>query len=763
MQDDDLVSVLRAAGGRQDRRTHRGWLLDPSSDRDRCRLDELARDPAVVVVDTVLEQLNELVRSREPARQLDGPATGRRVEALVDGSPPELFGRWVFYPWSGRLVHVLPEPLHRELRLDRNRYKITAAEQGRLLSLRIAVAGLSVGRAVSSTLVREGLCGEIRLADFDTVSLSNLNRVAGGIADVGINKAVLAAREVAELDPYVRVVVHEDGVHEDTLDAFLIGVDIVLEECDDLAMKVLLRERARAGRVPVVMVTSDRGLLDVERFDREPEREPFHGVLAGQRAVDLRGLTTRQKVPYVLRIIDAERMQPRTAASLVEVGQTLSAWPQLASDVALGGAMAANAVRRIALGEFVTSGRYEVDLDVLVRDGAARPAPVVRSWAPEPVSVSASVLPMPAPGDSSLPTREEVRFVVGCATLAPSGGNAQPWRFACQGATFVGAMDSARTSILDIDGRANCLALGAALEAALIGARALGFATQTVVHSAPGAPRWEVTLQRAGAPAATPELALLRERCCNRVSVPSPPIPPEDLAGLVASARSLHVEIAADPVALGKLGEALAELDRVRLLSPAFHRELFSEIRWTRDEALATRDGIDLASLELGAADLAAFDLIRSAPTTEALGQLGLGRLGLGRALGDGSRTAFRNAGAALVIGVRSTDHACLVEAGRDLLRLWLDATARRIGVHPWGSPFFYQHLREAGSTLDAWQRDVIAHSRRIFAEAVPFEENLTVLLVLRLTTGTRPTARSVRRAVDDVLSFTDSCTDDPR
>ncbi|MGH3932496.1 MAG: hypothetical protein ACRDTF_21265 [Pseudonocardiaceae bacterium] len=54
-----------------------------------------------------------------------------------------------------------------------------------------------------------------------------------------------------------------------------------------------------------------------------------------------------------------------------------------------------------------------------------------------------------------------------------------------------------------------------------------------------------------------------------------------------------------------------------------------------------------------------------------------------------------------------------MIEAGRGLLRLWLDATARDIGVHPWGSPFFFQHLHEAGSTLDAWQRETIAHSRR--------------------------------------------------
>ena len=57
-----------------------------------------------------------------------------------------------------------------------------------------------------TTLAHEGIGGELRLADFDVLDLSNLNRVAGGVADVGVSKVVLAAREVAELDPYVRVV-----------------------------------------------------------------------------------------------------------------------------------------------------------------------------------------------------------------------------------------------------------------------------------------------------------------------------------------------------------------------------------------------------------------------------------------------------------------------------------------------------------------------------------------------------------------------------
>ena len=88
-------------------------------------------------------------QGRAPRERAPGGALPRgRGRALLDGCEPAAFGTWVFYPWSRRLVHVLPEALHRELRLDRNRYAITADEQERLGRLRSPSPGLSVGRAV---------------------------------------------------------------------------------------------------------------------------------------------------------------------------------------------------------------------------------------------------------------------------------------------------------------------------------------------------------------------------------------------------------------------------------------------------------------------------------------------------------------------------------------------------------------------------------------------------------------------------------------
>ena len=98
----------------------------------------------------------------------------------------------------------------RTLRLDRNRNNITAGEQARLGSLTIGVAGLSVGHVIAHTLAVQGLCGCIRLADFDHLELSNLNRVPATVFDLGLNKAHVAARRIAELDPYLRVEVFDE-------------------------------------------------------------------------------------------------------------------------------------------------------------------------------------------------------------------------------------------------------------------------------------------------------------------------------------------------------------------------------------------------------------------------------------------------------------------------------------------------------------------------------------------------------------------------
>jgi molybdopterin/thiamine biosynthesis adenylyltransferase len=741
----DLASALRAAAARRDVITFRPVVLDAAAPHTPAALVELAADPTVVVVDELAAQLEQLVRGRAPSDELTPADMREAVERLLGGRAPTAFGSWAFYPWSRQLVHVLPEELHRELRLDRNRYAITPDEQRRLSGLRVAVAGLSVGRAVVSTLAHEGIGGELRLADFDVLDLSNLNRGAGGVADVGAGKVVLAAREVAELDPYVRVAAFPRGVDETTIGAFVEGADVIVDECDDLQMKVRLREHARAARRPVVMATSHRGMLDVERFDLEPDRPPFHGLLGGVTSAQLRGLTTKQKVPYVIRILDAASLTERAAASLVEVRQTVSTWPQLASDVALGGAMVANAVRRIALGHLECSGRFHADLDELTADGRQAPLPAPRAWRPAPAPETPPPR-MPPAGGGEAPAPAEIRYVVACASSAPSGGNMQPWRFEAAGNVIRAWIDPARSSFLDFRERAALLALGAALEAASIGARALGF--EPLARVVDEGPVWALALERATRTRDEAVADMLWRRCSNRRTGASQPIAEEVLADLARHAAPLDARVLAGD-ALAQVGTALGALDRVRFLSPRLRRDLVGELRFTAEEARGTRDGIDVAALELDAADRAAIDVLRTGA-----GMQLLAALDRGWGLGNAAREAFARPGAAIVLRATAVDRAALVAAGRGLMRLWLEATRHGLAVHPWGSPFLFQRLLEDGASLDGWERAELTRVAGAFRRLVGLDRDRPTLLILRLSRSAPPSTRSLRRPIDDVLAI---------
>lgn len=129
-------------------------VLDPTDAKHHALLEQLRADPVVEIIDQHESQLEELRTLRPP------PDEGLIAEAC----------RWVYYPWRRAVVALLGPRAFRAVRLDRNRNVITTAEQDRLGSLRIGVAGLSVGHVIAHILAAQGMCGELRLADFDSIS-----------------------------------------------------------------------------------------------------------------------------------------------------------------------------------------------------------------------------------------------------------------------------------------------------------------------------------------------------------------------------------------------------------------------------------------------------------------------------------------------------------------------------------------------------------------------------------------------------------------
>jgi hypothetical protein len=356
-----IVSSLSQLTENFDGESWRPELLDAD------QLAELFANHRVTAVhDRIDEQLEELISARGPGRVRTPDEWAAAKAEVLQGRDPADYGTWAFYPWNGRLVHVLPRDEFRFVRTDRNRNKITREEQRTLLGKRVAVIGLSVGNSAALTAAMEGVGGRFRLADFDRLGLSNLNRLRAGVHELGVEKTVLCARQLFELDPYLDVEIWRAGLTGENLAGFLDGVDVVVEECDTAWVKVAVREQARERGIPVLMDTNDRGLLDVERFDLEPDRPLLHGRIGDVTAADVAGLDRAGMVALMVAMVDGSRISPALAEAMTEIGRSLSSWPQLASGTMLGGAVVTDAARRILLGKPQPSGRYYVDLDRLV-------------------------------------------------------------------------------------------------------------------------------------------------------------------------------------------------------------------------------------------------------------------------------------------------------------------------------------------------------------------------------------------------------------
>lgn len=347
--------------------TYRPSHFSMDSAADAESLEKLtSSNPNLLVSDSIRSQLEDLVKIQSPSRTFDEHQLNESIDQILAGRSENEYGCWIHYPWSNRLVHLLPEKEFSLVRTNRNRNKIKSEEQEQLSKKKIGLIGLSVGHAVATTLALERSFGELIIADFDSLDLSNLNRIRSSTFNIDVPKTIITAREIAELDPYLKVSCYHEGITEENMTEFLTGLDILIDECDSIDVKLKIRESAREMQIPVIMETSDRGMLDVERFDQNNSYPILHGLTNGLDARSLNGLSNKEKIPHVLNIIGFEAASTKLKNSMSKIGKSLSTWPQLGSDVMHGGGAVAQVARRILLGENIISGRYYVDLSELI-------------------------------------------------------------------------------------------------------------------------------------------------------------------------------------------------------------------------------------------------------------------------------------------------------------------------------------------------------------------------------------------------------------
>ena len=320
--------------------------------------------------------------------EIDNPSQKHRVDHAEQESafiaerttaPADHFrGTWVYFPWSGRLVHMLNKGDYDRLRTNRNRDLITQEEQAKLLTATIGIVGLSVGSNVAPALAYSGIGGTLKICEFDTLETSNMNRIRARVDQIGLTKLELCTQQLYEVNPFINIRDFPFALTRDVLSGFVEdspAPQVIYEIIDSFEMKIHLRSLARKARIPVIMVTNlgDRVLMDVERYDLDPTIEYFNGRAGNipQDMLDRPDLTDADKHRYAVDLAGVEHIPERAMESVRQIGKTLIGRPQLATTVTVAAGFSAYFAKKIILGDTTVSGSWLIDLDKLFTKDAS--------------------------------------------------------------------------------------------------------------------------------------------------------------------------------------------------------------------------------------------------------------------------------------------------------------------------------------------------------------------------------------------------------
>jgi molybdopterin/thiamine biosynthesis adenylyltransferase len=264
------------------------------------------------------------------------------------------------------------------VRTARNKNLITQKEQDIFYNSVIGIAGLSIGNSVALALVLQGGAKHIKLADYDRLALSNTNRIRVGVENLGFLKVRMTARQIYAVNPYAEVELFEEGLTKENISSFFKGppaLDLVIDEIDNLAVKLLIREEAQRNAVPVVMAADngDNAVVDVERYDKDRQLKYFHGRMGDVSYEELIALDKFGIARLITKLVGPENVTQRMRDSLAEIGKTIVSWPQLGGAALLNGAAVAYCVRKILTHQPLADDRGIISFDDIFIPGYQAP------------------------------------------------------------------------------------------------------------------------------------------------------------------------------------------------------------------------------------------------------------------------------------------------------------------------------------------------------------------------------------------------------
>lgn len=273
--------------------------------------------------------------------------------------------------------------------------------------------------------------------------------------------------------------------------------------------------------------------------------------------------------------------------------------------------------------------------------------------------------------------------------MAPSGGNIQPWLVEVSADKILVKLNPSRINIfLDSGIYASIFSLGSFVENIQIAANFLGLTAEIIINDPQDLEYFCIQIKFLSGEEKKEENMYqeIEKRSTNRKFHEGKLLESsiiDDLEKYIENFKHfVSVYSTSGRSSKLRLGKILGKADRIRVFDSELGKSMFNEFRWSQEEALRTKDGLDVRTLEMPSNVEKIFKLIEKYPIIKSKFP--------SEVFEDMTTPIILNSSHVFCFSIKRFGSKEVFEAGRAMERFWLRTTALGLSVHPWTTLAFF-------------------------------------------------------------------------
>ena len=355
------------------------------------------------------------------------------------------------------------------------------------------------------------------------------------------------------------------------------------------------------------------------------------------------------------------------------------------------------------------------------------------------------------------PAIEVIKKVVSDANLATSPGNSQRWLWRYKNGILLLFLDKKREiGFADNFSFGSLVGLGCALENLKLSSEHSGYnvSFEIIDDDKLSSLAAKILFHKINQPT-TKEKSLYEQiphRCSNRQDSEYQILSDFEVGGLMNQIlpENTIFRLITEKTKVDELGKLICRGDRIRLTNEYGHQDFFkNEIRWSREESEAKKDGLDITLFNLTELDKIGLTLSKELETIKVINKIN-GGLGFERI----SEKAFIGASAVGVIAIPTYSRKNLINAGIATEKIWLKATELKLGFQPYTvlQMLFSRLYQDSNGYINSKEHSEIHEIKEKFDSILPEFKAMETVFLFRLNYAKPPTDWSFRKRLEDKL-----------